>query len=208
MSHIWIRRIREKKRRIRGFWKKGGFAANPSTAQAPPLRASEMLLLPWAFGLLVDRMHQAFDPEVKYLPASNNTATIGQTKVYVALLIAAIARVVLFLPGLPASVIVLLYAIYRELLSLLIIFVSCTDDRLEVSRHAAAAALAAAAVWSRCDERAVRACHGQYIACFTWAMLLVTGSGGTDEFPSATNDLENLIVTAVLGGVASAQAVI
>ena len=34
-----------------------------------------------------------------------------------------------------------------------------------------------------------------YIACFTWAMLVVTGCGGTDEFPSSTSDSENVLVT-------------
>jgi hypothetical protein len=36
-----------------------------------------------------------------------------------------------------------------------------------------------------------------YVACFTWAMLVVTGSGGTDLFPTATSVGENLLVTAL-----------
>jgi len=41
-----------------------------------------------------------------------------------------------------------------------------------------------------------------YVACFTWAMLVVTGSGGTDEFPTATSVGENLLVTGLNLGAA------
>lgn len=34
-----------------------------------------------------------------------------------------------------------------------------------------------------------------YVACFTWAMLIVTGTGGADSFPSATSVPENIVVT-------------
>jgi hypothetical protein len=36
-----------------------------------------------------------------------------------------------------------------------------------------------------------------YVASFTWAMLIVTGTGGTDSFPNPNSDAENLVVTAV-----------
>jgi len=34
-----------------------------------------------------------------------------------------------------------------------------------------------------------------YVACLTWAMLVVTGTGGTDEFPTSTSMAENIVVT-------------
>jgi hypothetical protein len=36
-----------------------------------------------------------------------------------------------------------------------------------------------------------------YVACFTWAMLIVTGSGGTEGFPTPGSTAENMVVTLI-----------
>ena len=41
-----------------------------------------------------------------------------------------------------------------------------------------------------------------YIACFTWSLMVITGTGGTDFYPNVQSDVETVIVcTMVLVGV-------
>ena len=51
-----------------------------------------------------------------------------------------------------------------------------------------------AAPLARCDIRL----GSWYLASLTWALMLITGTGGTDYYPSSDSDAETIVVCAMV----------